>query len=368
MSSSISKLKKICFAHYVGPQETRGWDLLSRDYVEFSRDLGFEPIISTTLRIKYFRLICTMLSADVFLAAYPILFGPYFVSPRARIVTNLNKLFWSTLLKANRKVRSILFVYDLPLDQWIFQGIKPSNDAYRFESSFLSSFDILCVFNNAMKKVISQRYKIPNNRFVEFELLDCRARFTPPVTKKIDRNNWRIIYSGNADQQYVGRWLASISPAKNLTYEVLGPYGDWISSLGRPDVEYHGFIVDKISELTSRHHEYLSSRADFGIIKYTDQMKMYCRYSSTSKFSSYVSAGLPVLVPDDYQYITRLVRKYDVGLTFSSLDEVPEILRGLTTAKYQQMRNNCLCLSEKLSNGYFFKRALKLSLKKLALD
>ena len=104
---------------------------------------------------------------------------------------------------------------------------------------------------------------------------------------------------------------------------------------------------------------YLSANAEFGIVRASDGLKDYYEYTSTSKFSGYLSAGLPVFVTSDYVYLASLVRKYGCGIVLDSLDEIPNAIKSLSQRKYDEIRLRCLNLGEKIRKGYFFKTAIQ---------
>ncbi len=92
---------------------------------------------------------------------------------------------------------------------------------------------------------------------------------------------------------------------------------------------------------------------------------MYHNYGSTSKFSAYMAAGVPVFVTDRYSYICGLVEKYQVGFRFSSHEEVANTASRMSNAEYQSLRRNALALGKKVREGYFFKTALAEAMAKL---
>ena len=55
------------------------------------------------------------------------------------------------------------------------------------------------------------------------------------------------------------------------------------------------------------------NRSSFGLVL---KASPYYEFGSTSKFPSYIHSGLPVLVPQDYQYLSTIVKKYSVGIIF----------------------------------------------------
>ena len=88
----------------------------------------------------------------------------------------------------------------------------------------------------------------------------------------------------------------------------------------------------------------------------------YLRYNSPHKFSLYLAAGIPVIVWDQ-SAMADLVRREGIGLTVSSLEELPKTLSAVSAAQYQQMAAACRRLQPELIQGKFFKKTLKALLK-----
>jgi hypothetical protein len=334
------------------------------DFYKFSSDLAFRtvcsegtPMISRPVSIaKYYeRFMKAFMTSDVFVTIYPYCCNS--ISHRSPVYL-LDALFTRILTIMHPGGRSILYIVDLPIDQ--LSGLSESRDqaglAHRVEGSILKSYDVLCVFNDKMKERIKDLYGIPDDRFVEFEMLDYGM---DPETKTKDINlngTWNIVHTGNTTEQYIGRWPLETVPTKGIMYDFYGRGGDWLNDLKRSDIVYHGVVQQTyLNDLTQNSH--------FGIIFYqrasgTD----YIELGSTSKFSSYLAAGIPIIASKSHHYISSLISKYDIGLTFESIADIPEILGSLTTDRYLELRRNAGKLREKVVGGYFFKHAITESL------
>ena len=78
---------------------------------------------------------------------------------------------------------------------------------------------------------------------------------------------------------------------------------------------------------------------------------MNCSY----KLASYLSAGIPVIVPD-YLSNADFVKEKGIGYVVSSLDEVDEIIKNCTEDNYNQMVSNLKHVQYLINNGYFTKK------------
>lgn len=63
------------------------------------------------------------------------------------------------------------------------------------------------------------------------------------------------------------------------------------------------------------------------------------RHNMSTKFFSYLEAGLPILVYDDFEYIADIVRSNDIGLVYdvNKIDEIEHLLRS---ADYNTLKEN----------------------------
>ncbi|MFQ5885467.1 MAG: hypothetical protein ACE5IO_10260, partial [Thermoplasmata archaeon] len=232
----------------------------------------------------------------------------------------------------------------------------------RVEEILMKSFDVLCVFNEQMKKAIIGRYDISDKKFVEFEILDYGVVFSPSKGKECETSRWTIVYAGGLDKKYLGEWVKDLPRSEAMRYEFIGTNGDWLSEINRGDFIYRGFMNP---ENLLNH---ISRNAHFGIIGMaSDAWREYCNYGTTSKFSAYLSAGLPLVVSSEYVYISSLVKKYGIGLLFDSLNDISARVQDLSASDYERMRNRCLRLGERIRTGRFFKRAVSRAMNRLGM-
>lgn len=78
---------------------------------------------------------------------------------------------------------------------------------------------------------------------------------------------------------------------------------------------------------------------------------MNCSY----KLASYLSAGIPVIVPD-YLSNADFVKEKGIGFVVSSLEEANEKVQNCTEDNYNQMVSNLKQVQYLINNGYFTKK------------
>ena len=339
--------------------------------IKFAADIGFKTRTPRLPRRKSLGVLdyyaelsrSFLVSCDVFLTAYPYICGSIFSDNPLRTLDR-NVVRFLRRLRPERP-SAILFIVDLPIEQaYAASGTSKlvDGEANTVEREFFENFDVLCVFNDAMKRAIMHRHKILAEKFVEFEILDHATTFVPPQEPRRrppPNGRWKIAYAGNYSKKYVGDWIESLPECGAIQYEMFGLGWEWLSALNRSDISNNGFLRD---EGLLRH---LSRNSDFGIINPpSDAWASYYNYGTTSKMGTYLAAGLPILVSSKCEYISSLVAKYKVGISFDKLDEIPWLVSSLSRSDYELMRESCLVLGEKVRSGYFFKRAINLAIEK----
>ena len=329
------------------------------DAIQFSRELGFKPVVAKRKIHEYYaKLAGAWIRSDVFLSMYPTFGAPLHEANRLR---KLDSHCLRTLRSIFRNVKSILYIDDLPIEQNLAVKNPVDNEAYLIEERLLSCFDVLLVFNKEVQDVIQNRYGIDSEKFVAFEIQDYAVNLEPPTDRSDKQDAWTVVYTGNCDTRHVGWWFKDLPRSPKLRYEFFGPNRNWTTD--RPDIIYNG-IVDTVEHLA----EYISKRAHFGFFASSPEYKHYYDYTSTSKFGAYITAGLPVLVPSEYNYVASLVVKYGVGFVLDSYNDVAKVIEELSWSDYMAVRERCLVLGEKLRSGHFFKKSVNEALLKLGMN
>lgn len=330
------------------------------DAIKFSEEVGFRSVLFgmsvKELPAYYLKLITSWIFADVLVSIYPWFYR--------NGVSNANPLrvwddcFFRLLSKLKRKNKRILFLYDLPIEQGLRErrGQFYDSRSYELERRIVRCFDILCVFNRNSREILRDRYDLAEEKFVEFGCPDYGIRPKNKTHRSADKRRWNVFYIGNGDKHYAGEWMIRLRKVDYMRYEFLGLNWDWIRQLRRDDLTWH--LLRTQQEVC----DYMHANADFGIIAYADGMNDYYKYTCPSKFGAYVTAGVPILVKEDCPYVASLVKRYGIGLPFHSFDQIPTLAKTLSRFRYVKMRNACRRLSDKISNGYYFKRALAESL------
>lgn len=123
------------------------------------------------------------------------------------------------------------------------------------------------------------------------------------------------------------------------------------------EVDYKGFIAS--DDLIA------TAEGDFGIVWYGPTLEggegplgEYLQYNAPHKMSLYLRCGLPIIIWEKAG-LASFVKKNDIGICVSSLEELESVFSRIDTEYYMQMKRNALEIGEKLSQGFFFNKALQ---------
>jgi len=338
--------------------------------VKFSQELGIDVIcdpcrdIKSPFEARYLSkkifLVFRKLGSigRLFLASlkYDCLVIPYTTSFFNPLNAFEAKILARLLAELLSRTLSILYVYDSPVLQKIIIENRVLTHAVEAEKLVLRSARIVMAFNTYLKEFLQRVYGLSSDRVIVFEILDNYVNFAPPTFRTLKKNRTiEIVWVGNLFN--LKGIPSSLKQARCIRISVYG-YGRVASPLGR-SVEYKGLILDE--ERLARE----ISAADFGLVYHGLGVSRYLTFGTSMKFSTYIVSGLPVITTYDHAYPALVAKRLGVGWVLSSLDQLSELLEEISEDRYERARRNVINLSRKIKRGYFFKRALAESLRRL---
>lgn len=100
------------------------------------------------------------------------------------------------------------------------------------------------------------------------------------------------------------------------------------------------------------------AKGGFGLLWYGDDFwRQYMGYNNSMKLSTYLAAGIPVIVPQGIsnQY---LIEKNRLGIAVNSLEEAVDRVKDITEEEYRGYAESVGRFAMLLRNGYFTKKLL----------
>ena len=100
------------------------------------------------------------------------------------------------------------------------------------------------------------------------------------------------------------------------------------------------------------------SEGGFGLEWYSDDYAyQYMRYGNSFSLSCYLSAGIPVIVPEGIS-CQKLIEENHLGIIAASLDEAVEIIESMSESEYKNYVQHVQKFAPALRNGYYTKKCL----------
>ena len=100
------------------------------------------------------------------------------------------------------------------------------------------------------------------------------------------------------------------------------------------------------------------AKGGFGLV-WTDerQFERYDHMNQPLKLAGYLAAGLPVFVRKGCVH-ERFVLENDVGYVFSFIQEIDEIMDGLTEDEFNRKYDNVRRIQRLITNGFYTRKTL----------
>ena len=101
------------------------------------------------------------------------------------------------------------------------------------------------------------------------------------------------------------------------------------------------------------------SKGGFGLVwgnsEDPEEEKDYYKLNCSYKLSSYLSAGIPVIIPN-YLSNADFIKEKGIGFVVSSLEEVSQVVQSCPEEEYNRMVSNLKQVQYLINNGYFTKK------------
>lgn len=267
-----------------------------------------------------------------------------------------NSIFLKRVLKKMRKrgAVSAAVIHDLEALRLHRKGKTPKQALKVFfktaieEKQILARCDKVIVHNGEMKNFLVSE-GIDSRKLMELGIFDYLTEEKGIAGRKKEKT---VCIAGNLAPEKAG-YIYSIGDSA-VTYRLYGP---GFAGAERENFRYMGCLAPK--ELPGK------LDAAFGLVWDSTESETcsgaygeYLRYNNPHKTSLYLAAGLPVIIWEQAA-LAKFVTGNRVGITVSSLEEIPEKIDALSEADYEDMLRNTEKISEKIREGFYFTKALE---------
>ncbi|MGT2826838.1 sugar transferase [Streptococcus himalayensis] len=238
-------------------------------------------------------------------------------------------------LRAGYDINLVLFVHDVP-------PLMFSGNFYRMPQVIetYNMADVIIVPSEAMLRVLRE-----NGLTVKKVLLQHMWDHTTPLSWQTPQFEKLVNFSGSPERfQFIKEWKYDLPlhvfAAPNAKLEAPA------STVIQEEWKFKTELLDK-----------LASNGGFGLVWNQTEDSEYYSLNASYKLSTYLAAGLPVLVPATLSN-KEIIENNHLGFVIHSLEEVPEILNKISQEKYDGLVRNVKRFRVLLNEGYFTKKVL----------
>lgn len=215
--------------------------------------------------------------------------------------------------------------------------------------------DAVIAHSPAMQSWLEKNYGVENS--VSLGVFDYITD-NLPVSERKSGNRTTVVFAGRLDKS--GFITKMCEANTGIDFIFFGPgFPEKLKTM--ENVRYQGVCAPE--ELPG-----LISKYDYGLVWDGGSLDgcdgptgNYVRYNSPYKISSYLAAGLPVIVWKDMA-VAEFVTDSNTGIALESLSRLSEKVNEMSAEDYTAMHGNVERIRSKLTSGGFYKDALEKAL------
>lgn len=250
-------------------------------------------------------------------------------------------------LKRKKKVKIISFVHDVEKLRGMYV-----DDNMQHEFDFMLQNADIFIVHNARMAVFFEENGIKRDKIVILGIFDYLSK-NIVNNKKFESS---MIVAGNLDSRKSG-YISKLPELSGIKIDLYGP--NYTEHLNDSKIKYHGsFPMEQIAE---------QLYGGFGLVwdgnvleTCTGPNGNYLRYNNPHKLSLYLASGIPVFIWSEAAE-AEFVKEHGVGVTISSLYNVPQILQNMTKERYNQYLMAVNEIAGQLREGKYTRQALEKS-------
>lgn len=238
-------------------------------------------------------------------------------------------------------LKKIFFIHDVPplMEKKLFGELEKYIAFYNQADLIIlpsqNMFDYLQAKGLTVKKVVIQR--------MWDSLVDIDLTIMPKFRKRMNFATNVVMYP----RPFIQNWNS-----REVELAVTAEAGNYEWAEGK-NIHYLGWFNNE-----SALADGLRRSGGFGLLWHDDPVWIeYMKRNACCKLSTYLSAGLPVIVHNSIAEADTIRRK-NLGLVVGSMDEAVEEVRGMTEERYNQMVRGVDSFGNLVRQGYFAKKLL----------
>jgi len=264
----------------------------------------------------------------------------------------LNKFYqYIQYIAKLKKCKIIAIVHDV-------KSLKGRTKNQTKELSVLAGSNAMIVHNSSMKNWFRQQgFNMPIQELEIFDYLPENPTLDKSGSMK-ENGLFELVYAGGLWPKK-NRFLYQLDSIDNDNFRVK-LYG---TGFDKDKLQTENSIIDYQGMFPSNEiANHISG--SFGLVwdgssikECEGQYGQYLRFNNPHKTSLYLLCGLPIIIWDQAA-LSDFVKKYEVGIGISSLEELNHALTQIDSEKYNTMIRNVNSVRQKLMRGGFLETAV----------
>jgi len=282
--------------------------------------------------------------------------------------------FLCILAKLLNEAKIIFEFFDVPSlcvskeDSLVVWGEKSTKLGFFAEQYACKNADgIILGYSCEAADILKQRYNI-KSPILEFHTYICSEFISSKKTTKYSHEdgNIHLVYGGNVAPSNLPKKVFADVQFHELIKEITrqGFYFDIYTTPHVSPLKFEQFFSDYIAisrennlfrfkkglSLNKASNEF--SRYDFGMMVYLFNQGTFLNESLNTrlpgKFFLYLEAGLPILISEEFKYVAKIVREYEIGIVVKQ-EDIYNLSKIIPTYDYDKLRENVLVARRELS-------------------
>lgn len=256
-------------------------------------------------------------------------------------------------IQKKKKCKFIVLIHDLESLRGGIKGVIDQKESTSLiaDNDLLKVFDGIICHNEKMKQYL-ESHEFFNKKIVNLQIFDYLTDFSPK--RRTKDNIPSIGIAGNLARGKSGYIYELIKSKQSLQINLFGI--NFEDNINVNNVKYCGsFNPDELP---------FHLNFDFGLVWDGPSIEgckgntgEYLMFNNPHKTSLYIVSGIPVIVWRKAA-IARFVKENNVGLVVDDLYNLDVLINSISEKKYLEMQSNCIRISKKLKNGYYFIHSL----------
>jgi len=222
------------------------------------------------------------------------------------------------------------------------------------EINRLNHSDVLIVHNDRMEEWLRQQgFTKP---MVCLEIFDYLSSSINRKQNTLNQETIKVIYAGALNYKKNSYLYSLKDVMSKWQFELYGRGFEEDKIENKSLFKCKGFVAsDQLIEQVSAHFGLIwegnsihTCSGDFGV---------YLKINNPHKVSLYIRCNLPIIIWKEAA-LASFVAEHKIGICISSLEELDSILPSITLEAYDEMVRNVRNINEKISSGYYCRKAV----------